>query len=80
VSIFDEIAKARDASLRKMRLPEKCELAPDVYDALLVSAQEMGFNYSVETPRPDSIFGLKIVVDPKLKAGEWKLVVPTYRE
>jgi len=35
-------------------------------------------------PRPDlpppSIFGMRVVVDPKMKPGEWKLVLPTRRQ
>lgn len=68
VDTLEQIGRARNELLSTSSPPFECQMSPDVFHHLRVAA--------ITDRIPETVFGMKIVVDPALKPGEWKLVSP----
>lgn len=66
---LDQIGRARSELLSTTSQPLECKMSPDVFHALRVA--------NVADRIPETVFGMKIVVDPSMGPGEWKLVSPS---
>lgn len=60
-------------ALANLPPPQHIEMSQDMWLKLLSQTEA---SPTRPTEMPDTLFGMKVVVDPRMGPGEWKLVPP----